>query len=54
MDILVVNAGIFVIEPFESTTLASWQRPLTSISQAPSCALGARSAACARRGMTAS
>jgi NAD(P)-dependent dehydrogenase (short-subunit alcohol dehydrogenase family) len=28
VDILVVNAGIFVIEPFESTTLASWQRTI--------------------------
>jgi len=26
--ILVLNAGIFVIEPFEETTLASWQRSL--------------------------
>ena len=25
IDILVVNAGIFVIEPFEETTLASWR-----------------------------
>ena len=28
IDILVVNAGIFVIEPFEETTLASWQRTM--------------------------
>jgi 2-hydroxycyclohexanecarboxyl-CoA dehydrogenase len=28
VEILVVNAGIFVIEPFESTTLASWQRTI--------------------------
>jgi NAD(P)-dependent dehydrogenase (short-subunit alcohol dehydrogenase family) len=28
VDILVVNAGIFVIEPFEDTTLASWQRTI--------------------------
>lgn len=28
VDILVVNAGIFVIEPFEETTLASWQRTI--------------------------
>jgi NAD(P)-dependent dehydrogenase (short-subunit alcohol dehydrogenase family) len=28
VDILVVNAGIFVIEPFEETTLASWQRSI--------------------------
>lgn len=28
VDILVVNAGVFVIEPFEQTTLASWQRTL--------------------------
>ncbi|HWV86615.1 MAG TPA: SDR family NAD(P)-dependent oxidoreductase [Capillimicrobium sp.] len=26
--ILVLNAGIFVIEPFEETTLASWQRTI--------------------------
>jgi NAD(P)-dependent dehydrogenase (short-subunit alcohol dehydrogenase family) len=26
VSILVLNAGIFVIEPFEDTTLASWQR----------------------------
>jgi NAD(P)-dependent dehydrogenase (short-subunit alcohol dehydrogenase family) len=28
VDLLVLNAGIFVIEPFEETTLASWQRTL--------------------------
>jgi NAD(P)-dependent dehydrogenase (short-subunit alcohol dehydrogenase family) len=28
IDILVLNAGVFVIEPFEETTLASWQRTL--------------------------
>jgi len=28
VSILVVNAGIFVIEPFEATTLASWQRSI--------------------------
>jgi len=28
IDILVLNAGIFVIEPFEETTLQSWQRTL--------------------------
>jgi NAD(P)-dependent dehydrogenase (short-subunit alcohol dehydrogenase family) len=28
VDILVVNAGIFVIEPFEETTLASWQKTI--------------------------
>lgn len=28
LDILVLNAGIFVIEPFESTTVASWQRTM--------------------------
>lgn len=28
VDILVINAGIFVIEPFEETSLASWQRTL--------------------------
>jgi NAD(P)-dependent dehydrogenase (short-subunit alcohol dehydrogenase family) len=28
VEILVVNAGIFVIEPFEETTLASWQRTI--------------------------
>jgi NAD(P)-dependent dehydrogenase (short-subunit alcohol dehydrogenase family) len=28
IDILVLNAGIFVIEPFEDTTLASWQRTI--------------------------
>jgi NAD(P)-dependent dehydrogenase (short-subunit alcohol dehydrogenase family) len=28
VDILVVNAGIFVIEPFEETTLVSWQRTI--------------------------
>ncbi|HVW16656.1 MAG TPA: SDR family NAD(P)-dependent oxidoreductase [Solirubrobacteraceae bacterium] len=28
VDILVVNAGIFVIEPFEETTLASWSRTI--------------------------
>ncbi|HEY2651377.1 MAG TPA: SDR family NAD(P)-dependent oxidoreductase [Solirubrobacteraceae bacterium] len=28
VEVLVVNAGIFVIEPFEATTLASWQRTL--------------------------
>jgi NAD(P)-dependent dehydrogenase (short-subunit alcohol dehydrogenase family) len=27
-EILVLNAGIFVIEPFEETTLASWQRTI--------------------------
>ena len=26
VDILVINAGIFVIEPFEETSLQSWQR----------------------------
>jgi NAD(P)-dependent dehydrogenase (short-subunit alcohol dehydrogenase family) len=29
LDILVLNAGIFVIEPFEETTLASWERSLS-------------------------
>lgn len=28
VQILVLNAGIFVIEPFEDTTLASWQRTI--------------------------
>jgi NAD(P)-dependent dehydrogenase (short-subunit alcohol dehydrogenase family) len=28
VDILVVNAGIFVIEPFEETSLASWQKTI--------------------------
>jgi NAD(P)-dependent dehydrogenase (short-subunit alcohol dehydrogenase family) len=28
VEILVLNAGIFVIEPFEETTLASWQRSI--------------------------
>ena len=28
VDILVINAGIFVIEPFEEASLASWQRTL--------------------------
>jgi NAD(P)-dependent dehydrogenase (short-subunit alcohol dehydrogenase family) len=28
IDILVLNAGIFVIEPFEETTLRSWQRSI--------------------------
>lgn len=28
IDILVLNAGVFVIEPFEETTLASWQRTI--------------------------
>jgi NAD(P)-dependent dehydrogenase (short-subunit alcohol dehydrogenase family) len=28
VQLLVVNAGIFVIEPFEETTLASWQRTI--------------------------
>jgi NAD(P)-dependent dehydrogenase (short-subunit alcohol dehydrogenase family) len=28
IDILVINAGIFVIEPFEDTTLDSWQRTM--------------------------
>ena len=28
VELLVLNAGIFVIEPFEETTLASWQRTL--------------------------
>lgn len=28
IDILVLNAGIFVIEPFEETTLESWQRSI--------------------------
>ena len=28
VQILVLNAGIFVIEPFEETTLASWQRSI--------------------------
>jgi NAD(P)-dependent dehydrogenase (short-subunit alcohol dehydrogenase family) len=28
VDILVINAGIFVIEPFEETSLQSWQRTL--------------------------
>lgn len=28
VDIVVVNAGIFVIEPFEETSLQSWQRTL--------------------------
>jgi NAD(P)-dependent dehydrogenase (short-subunit alcohol dehydrogenase family) len=28
VDLLVLNAGIFVIEPFEDTTLASWRRTL--------------------------
>ena len=29
IDILVINAGIFVIEPFEETSLSSWQRSLS-------------------------
>ncbi|MCF8542870.1 MAG: SDR family oxidoreductase [Candidatus Nanopelagicales bacterium] len=29
IDILVLNAGIFVIEPFEETTLESWQRSIS-------------------------
>ena len=29
IDILVLNAGIFVIEPFEDTTLESWQRSIS-------------------------
>lgn len=28
IDILVLNAGIFLIEPFEETTLQSWQRTI--------------------------
>lgn len=28
VSILVLNAGVFVIEPFEETTLASWQRTI--------------------------
>jgi NAD(P)-dependent dehydrogenase (short-subunit alcohol dehydrogenase family) len=28
VELLVLNAGIFVIEPFEETTLASWRRTL--------------------------
>ena len=28
VEVLVLNAGIFVIEPFEATSLASWQRTL--------------------------
>lgn len=28
IDILVMNAGIFIIEPFEETSLQSWQRTL--------------------------
>jgi 2-dehydro-3-deoxy-L-rhamnonate dehydrogenase (NAD+) len=28
VDLLVLNAGIFVIEPFEATTLESWRRTL--------------------------
>lgn len=28
IDILVLNAGIFVIEPFEETSLASWERTI--------------------------
>jgi NAD(P)-dependent dehydrogenase (short-subunit alcohol dehydrogenase family) len=28
VDLLVLNAGIFVIEPFEETTLASWRQTL--------------------------
>lgn len=28
IELLVVNAGIFVIEPFEETSLASWQRTI--------------------------
>lgn len=28
ISVLVLNAGIFVIEPFEDTTLASWQRSI--------------------------
>lgn len=27
-DIAVLNAGVFVVEPFEETTLASWQRTI--------------------------
>jgi NAD(P)-dependent dehydrogenase (short-subunit alcohol dehydrogenase family) len=29
IDILVLNAGIFVIEPFEETSLASWERTIS-------------------------
>jgi 3-oxoacyl-[acyl-carrier protein] reductase len=29
IDILVINAGIFVIEPFEETSLSSWERSLS-------------------------
>jgi NAD(P)-dependent dehydrogenase (short-subunit alcohol dehydrogenase family) len=28
VEVLVLNAGIFVVEPFEATTLASWQRTI--------------------------
>ena len=28
VDVLVLNAGIFVIEPFEEVSLASWRRTL--------------------------
>jgi NAD(P)-dependent dehydrogenase (short-subunit alcohol dehydrogenase family) len=28
VELLVLNAGVFVIEPFEETTLASWERTL--------------------------
>lgn len=28
VELLIVNAGIFVIEPFEETSLASWQRTI--------------------------
>jgi NAD(P)-dependent dehydrogenase (short-subunit alcohol dehydrogenase family) len=28
VELLVLNAGVFVIEPFEQTTLASWERTL--------------------------
>lgn len=39
VDHLVLNAGIFVIEPFEETTLASWQRTLdTNLTGAFLCA----------------
>ena len=29
IDILVLNAGIFIIEPYEDTTLASWDRTMS-------------------------
>src|SRR6266581_1080408 len=28
VDVLVLNAGVFVIEPFEATTLESWRRTM--------------------------